>query len=137
MNKKQFLAEFMEEVWNRKDLECIAKYVHSEYEVKLDPGDPWEGKRLDHETFKQRLKYSFDSFSDMNFEITSMIGEEEHVAITWIMRGTNDGKIGDIPPTHKKIETKGMTIYHFKADKISGHTQIFDRNKVMFQLGFG
>lgn len=137
MNKAQFLREFMEEIWNKKKLENVGHYIHEAYTIHLDPADPWEGKTLSNSEFVNRMKLgSFGPFPDMNFEITSTIEEEQYVATTWILTGTNLGNIGEIPPTHKKIETRGMTIYHFKDNLINGHTQIFDRTTVMKQLGF-
>jgi len=125
----------MAEVWNKKNFQKIGQYVHNEYTIHLDPGDPWEGKTLSHSEFKNRMELgSFKSFPDMNFEITSAIEEEDYVAVTWILTGTNLGQIGEYLPTKKAINTKGMTIYHFKDNLISGHTQIFDRKKVMKQL---
>lgn len=136
MNIESFLREFMNEVWNNKNHDKVEMFVHPAYTIHLDAADPWEGKTLSHEEFKERLSFSFNSFPDIHFEITSSIPEDNHVAITWIMTGTNLGMIGDLPPTNKAIKTKGMTIYHFKDDLISGHTQVFDRTKVMQQLGF-
>ena len=126
----------MEEVWNKKDFNKVEKYISNEYVIHLDTADPWEGKTLSHAEFKKRLKFSFDSFPDMNFKITSAITEEKHVAITWILTGTNLGMIGEYLPTKRKIETMGLTIYHFKDNLICGHTQVFDRVTVMKQLGF-
>jgi len=136
MNKESFLREFMEEVWNKQGFDKVDKFVHPQYTIHLDTADPWEGKTLNHSEFKNRLKFSFDSFPDMNFEITSAIEEENHVAITWILTGTNLGKIGEFSPTKKAIKTNGFTIYHFKESLINGHTQVFDRTTVMKQLGF-
>ncbi|MBN2639503.1 MAG: ester cyclase [Bacteroidales bacterium] len=136
MNKENNLREFIEEIWNKKKFEKVEKYVHPQYTVHLDDEDPWEGKTLNHNEFRKRLKFSFDSFPDMNFEITSAIEDENHVAITWILTGTNLGKIGEFPPTQKKIKTRGMSIYHYTNDLISGHTQVFDRKTVAKQLGF-
>jgi len=136
MDKEKFLREFMEQVWNKQGFEYIEKYVHSEYTVYLDTADPWEGRTLDYEEFRTRLKFSFDSFPDIHFEITSTIEEENHVAVSWILTGTNHGSIGEYPPTSKKIRTNGITIYHFIDHKISGHTQVFDRDTVIKQLGF-
>ncbi len=136
MNKKMFLRDFMDEVWNCQDFDAVEKYVHSDYTIHLDTSDPWEGKTLDHLTFKKRLRYSFDSFPDMHFDIRSAIEDENHVAITWILTGTNLGMIGEFQPMQKRIKTNGMTIYHFKDGLICGHTQVFDRKTVMQQLGF-
>ena len=103
--------------------------------IFLDTADPWEGKLLSHAEFKKRLEFSFNSFPDMHFEITSAIPGENHVAITWILTGTNLGEISQFPATNKSIKTNGITIYHFKENLISGHTQVFDRLTVMKQLG--
>ena len=72
----------------------------------------------------------------MHFEITSLIEDENHVVITWVLTGTNRGSIAQHAPTHKPIRTSGMTIYHFTEHLINGHTQILDRRTVTRQLGF-
>jgi len=136
MNKESFLREFMDEIWNNQNFDKVERYVSREYRIHLDTADPWEGKTLAHSEFKDRLKFSFSSFPDMNFEISSAIEEEYHVAITWILTGTNLGMIGGYPPTKKTINTTGMTIYYFKDNLINGHAQVFDRTTVMRQLGF-
>ncbi len=136
MTKEKILRDFMEKIWNQQQKELVDKFVDESYHIYLDTGDNWEGKVLNHEEFKERLDFSFRSFPDINFEITSAIEEENHVAINWILTGTNLGKIGELPPTMKKIKTNGITIYHFNGNLISGHTQVFDRNLVTKQLGF-
>lgn len=136
MDKEVFLRAFMDKIWNSKQFELIEKYVHPEYKIHLDNTDPWEGKTLSHTDFKERLNFSFNSFPDLHFEITSAIPDDNHVAITWILTGTNLGNIGELSPTKKSIKTNGITIYHFTDGLISGHTQIFDRLSVMRQLGF-
>jgi predicted ester cyclase len=91
---------------------------------------------LDHAEYKKRLLYSFDSFPDIHFSIQTAISDGDYVAITWLMTGTNLGKIGDFPPTNKPIKTLGTTIYYFVNNKVSGHYQVFDRTIVMKQLGY-
>ena len=136
MSKTDFLKSFMEEIWNQKKLDHIADYVHPNYKIHIDTGDPWEGKLLSHELFLQRLHHSFVPFPDIHFEILSAIEEQYHVAITWQMTGTNLGAIGTLPATGKSIKTPGMTIYHFEDGLIAGHSQVFNRGLVQQQLGF-
>ena len=135
MDKETFIQEFIKDIWNKKNFKKVEQYVHTEYTIHLDTTDPWEGQTLSHSEFKERLNFSFNSFPDMNFEITSAIPEENHVAITWILTGTNLGMIGEYPPTKKSINAKGLTICHFKDNLINGHTQIFDIVTVVKQLG--
>ena len=136
MNNENILREFMEKVWNQKDFDSIAAYVAPAYTIYIDNTDPWEGKTLDHSTFATRLNNSFGPFPDINFEILTAIGDGDHVAITWIITGTNTGNIAGFPPTGKSIKTNGVTIYHFNNGKVSGHSQVFDRTTIMKQLGF-
>jgi steroid delta-isomerase-like uncharacterized protein len=136
MNNEIMLREFIQKVWNEKNFDCIAQFVAPEYTVYRDNADPWEGKTLNHSEFKTRLMYSFSSFPDINFEIKTAISDGDCVAIMWIMTGTNSGKIGEYPPTNRRIEAEGITIYHFKDGKLCGHTQVFDRTTILRQLGF-
>jgi len=136
MNKEKVLRSFIDSIWNNKQIDRVEEFVAPEYSIHLDTGDPWEGKTLDYSEFKKRLDYSFNSFPDIHFEITSAIEVIQHVAVTWNLTGTNLGEIQGFPPTGKKIKTKGMTIYHFSNNLISGHSQVFDQKTVIKQLGF-
>ena len=126
----------MEEVWNQKQTDKVPYYLSDSYTIHLDPGDPYQGQTLDHQTFVQRLQLSFVPFPDIHFAILESIEDERHVAIRWEMTGTHLGPIGALAATNQQIKVPGMTIYHFAGDRISGHTQIFDRQKVQQQLGF-
>ena len=132
MKKEILIQEFIQKVWNEKDFNSIAKYVAPTYAIYKDPSDPWEGRTLNLEEFAMRLDYTFDSFPDIWFEILTAITEENSVAITWIMTGTNNGKNGIFPPTGKSIRTVGATTYHFDDGKVCGHSQVFDRTTVKF-----
>ena len=136
MKKEILIREFIQKVWNERNFDSITDYVASAYDIEKDPSDPWEGRTLNLEEFAMRLDYTFDSFPDIHFEIQTAISDGDHVAITWIMTGTNNGKMGHFLPTGKSINTTGETIYHFKNGKVSGHSQVFDRTTVMKQLGF-
>lgn len=130
------LRDFIQKIWNEKDFIPIPEFVSPAYTIHIDTGDPWEGMTLNHKEFENRLQYSFNSFPDIHFDIQNAIADGNYVAISWIMTGTNLGKIGDFPPTNKSIKTIGHTIYHFNNGKIYGHSQVFDRTSVMIQLGF-
>ena len=94
----------MQKVWNEKLFDSIKEFVHPAYSIRIDTGDPWNGKTLDHQEFETRLLYSFDSFPDIHFDIQQAISDGGCVAITWIMTGTNLSNIGNIPPTKKQLK---------------------------------
>ena len=136
MENEAILRRFIQKVWNEQDFDSITKYVARKYTIYKDPLDPWEGRTLNFEEFAMRLDYTFDSFPDIRFEILTAVPEENSVAITWLMTGTNTGKSGIFPPTGKSIRTVGATTYYFNDSKVCGHSQVFDRATVIKQLGY-
>ena len=53
----------------------------------MDEYDPWSGQTIDHETFKKMVLYSRNAFPDLNFDIQERVGENDSIAIRWIMSG--------------------------------------------------
>lgn len=129
------LAEFMERVWNAGDATAVDDFLGDHYVIHSDPGDPWDGKTLSPAEFKHRLSMSRGAFPDLHFDVTDTVADGDRVVISWQMRGTNTGAMGEMPPTGRKIDVAGMTIYYFRAGRIVGHRQVVDRLSVARQLG--
>ena len=45
--------------------------------------------------------------------------------------------MGPYPPTGRRIDVRGMTVYYFRDGRITGHRQVVDRLAVAQQLGLG
>jgi len=129
------LAEFMDAVWNRGDVEAVDRFLADEYIIHSDPGDPWDGATLTRAGFKERLTASRGPFPDLHFDISETIAQDDRVAIAWTMRGTQSGPLGPVPPTGRRISVQGMTVYYFRDGHITGHRQVVDRLAVAHQLG--
>ena len=135
IDNARILAEFMEAVWNRGDANAVDRFVADEYMIHSDPGDPWDGATLSRTGFKERLAASRAPFPDLHFEMAEVIADGERVAIAWTMRGRQTGPLGPLPPTGRRIEVQGMTVYYFRDGRITGHRQVVDRLAVARQLG--
>lgn len=133
--RKKVLSLFMQQVWNEGDFNGLVNFVAPEYSVSQDEYDPWGGQTIDHETFKQRVLYSRNAFPDLNFDIKDMIGENDSVAISWIMSGTHKGDLPQLPATGRRFSVAGMTFYYFAGDKLCGHSQSFDQFGFLKQMG--
>jgi len=135
-NLKTTLQTFMDVIWNAGDFSNIADIVSEAYTVKHDPGDAWEGQTLDRATFQERVMYSRNAFPDLNFAIQDMLQEGNRVAAFWIMSGTHEGDLPNLPASGHKFAISGMTIYDFdEHGKVSGHTQAYDRFGFLAQMG--
>jgi steroid delta-isomerase-like uncharacterized protein len=132
--RKEILIEFIREVWNEGKINSAGKYIASSYTILHDPGDAWDGKVLDREGYKERLKLSRAPFPDQHFAIQEMFAEENAVAMTWLWTGTQLGDMPGFPASGKKIKMSGATVYYFDGERITGHWQITDRLGVYQQL---
>ncbi len=138
MNKdanKENLNRLIEQVWNNGKLNAVDELVAPTYTIHHDPGDPWEGKTLDRDQYKQRVLYSRNAFPDLNFNINEFVPTENRVAISWFLTGTHLGNLAEVPASGKEISISGLIIYYFENGKISGHWQVIDQLAFIAQIG--
>jgi steroid delta-isomerase-like uncharacterized protein len=135
MTNSDRLRLFMDRVWTAGEVDAVDEYLAAAYTIYSDPGDPWEGRTLDVQGFKQRLSTSRAPFPDLRFELEEFVEEGNRVAVGWTMRGTNTGSFGGRAATGRVIAVRGLTVYYFADGRISGHRQVVDRLTVAQQLG--
>ncbi len=134
-NNVRVLAEFMEAVWNQGDAAAVDRFLADRYVIHSDPGDPWDGRTLSRDEFRQRLITSRAPFPDLRFDVSETIAQGDRVAIAWTMRGHQTGAVAGHPGTGRAIEVQGMTVYYFADGRITGHRQVVDRLTAGRQLG--
>ncbi|MCB0213770.1 MAG: ester cyclase [Anaerolineae bacterium] len=132
--KKKIVKEFIRKIWNEGDIDAASDFIAATYTIHHDPGDPWEGMTLDLAGFQDRVRKSRQPVPDQQFILQEMFENEASVAITWLWQGTHLGNIANFPPSGKKIQMSGATVYYFEDDRITGHWQIVDRLGVFQQL---
>ncbi len=137
-DRKTLLRRFIAEVWNDGNVEASDRYLAARYTVRHDPGDPWHGRELSLDEFKERLIVSRASFPDQRFELQELFEDGDAVVITWLWSGTQRGDLPGFRATQRVIHMSGATVYYFDADdRITGHWQIVDRLGVFQQLSQG
>jgi steroid delta-isomerase-like uncharacterized protein len=72
---------------------------------------------------------------DMQFVVNHMVGEGDLVAVHWTVWGTNTQPGMGLPATGKKIRVSGMTLFRFKAGKISEEWNAWNMLSVLKQAG--
>ncbi|QXQ08205.1 ester cyclase [Sphingosinicellaceae bacterium] len=133
--RKRRLAEFLETVWSLGDVEACDHFVGANYTVRHDPGDPWHGRTLDREGFKDRVRTSRAPFPDQRFHVAALLEDDGKVAVAWTWTATHQGDIPGFPATGQPLAMSGLTVYDFDAEGlITGHWQVSDRLGVYGQL---
>lgn len=73
-------------------------------------------------------------FPDIQFELTHIIAEEDHVCFRAKMTATHEGEFMGIPPTHKKISFTGIVIHRIENGKFAESWNEIDLLSIRQQL---
>lgn len=127
--RKRRLREFLDRVWSGGDGGAADAYLADRYTIHNDPGDPWEGRTLSREGFRERLTASRAAAPDQRFDPVHMGESGDAVAVAWRWSGTHTGPAPGLPPpTGRALAMTGATFYFFDdEDRLTGHWQIADR----------
>ncbi|HTH21832.1 MAG TPA: ester cyclase, partial [Nitrososphaeraceae archaeon] len=87
------------------------------------------------ENFKQWIGGDLKAFPDINITIVDSFGEQDKLAMRWILKGTFLKELHGTQPSreepnwkdvsHEKFETQGVEIFHFQDGKIKEAWTIF------------
>jgi len=72
---------------------------------------------------------------DMQFAVNQMVAEGDLVVVYWTAWGTNTQPGMGFPATGKPIKTSGMTLFRFRAGKISEEWGVWCMLSVLKQAG--
>ena len=72
---------------------------------------------------------------DMQFAVNHIVAEGDLVVVHWTVWGTNTHPGMGLPATGKPIKTSGMTLFRFKAGKISEEWNAWNMLSVLKQAG--
>jgi len=72
---------------------------------------------------------------DMQFAVNHIVAEGDLVVVHWTLWGTNTQPGMGLPATGKPIKTSGMTLFRFKAGKISEEWNAWSMLSVLKQVG--
>lgn len=118
--------------WNTGHFDEIEKVMAEDFALIESPGfEPRKGT----DYFKKLISNTRITYPDFKLEINETVYEKDKVALIWTVTGTNKGP-GEIPPTGRIIQGKGISIIHFKDGKIKD--EWLGNNNLMWlmQLGY-
>jgi len=134
MSNIKVVEDFLESVWNLGHADQCDRFIADKYLIEHDPGDPWDGRLLTREEFKERVRISRSPCPDQRFTIVHAAQTADKVFVSWNWAATHQGEIAGFAPTGRQLKMSGVTIYFFSEGRISGHWQVVDRLGVAKQL---
>ncbi|WP_323788549.1 ester cyclase [Psychroserpens sp.] len=87
------------------------------------------------DNFKAYYQNFITGFSDIEFTIVDVFGQENKIVKHWNFKGNHTGDFFGIPATNKSVDIQGVTIAKMKNGKISQEQDFMDNAVFMQQLG--
>lgn len=77
-----------------------------------------------------------DGVSNLEADIVETVVEDdgERITFEYVVRGVQDGPLGNLPPTGEEFEAKGIGVAEFEDGLIAEYTLVFDRLGLFQQL---
>ena len=126
---KQVALSFFEEVLGQGHLDRYAESHAKDFVAHA--GDHDATLEEDMAIAREERK----AFPDMKITVDQILAERDLVAVRWIASGTNTQAGMGFPATGKTMKISGMTLFRFKAGRISEEWNAWNVLSVMRQLG--
>jgi predicted ester cyclase len=126
---KELYRRFMDEIWNRRDLSAIDRYVAPgliEHNANIPQG--LEGR-------KQFAAAVQAAFPDYHAEIQDIVAEGDRLVARVVWTGTQDGPFQGRPPTHNKLRFSTSDFFRIENGKFAEHWDVVDSLPRAIALG--
>ena len=115
-SNKQLVRQMNTEVWNKANLDIVAKLYTSGFVLHFLP-DGSELRGID--SLRAHIREHRKAFPDWREEITRIIAERDLVVIQYISTGTNQGRWLGNSPTGRKIQINEISIFRIEDSRIA------------------
>jgi serine phosphatase RsbU (regulator of sigma subunit) len=109
---KAIFRRYIEEVWNRTNLELVDA-IFDRYVSHQPDGPTLERGPEDVKRFVGEFRAAFP---DLRINIDDQIAEGDKVVVRATIRGTHQGMFRGMAPTGKEIEEKGFSVFRFSEE---------------------
>ncbi len=130
-DNKALIRRFYEEVFNKRNLAALDDFYSPDHiDHTLPPGLP-----VGPEGTKQAIATMLAGFPDLRITIEDMIAEWDKVVTRFTTHGTQQGALGSVPPTGKRVAVSTIGITRIVGGKIVEDWGLDDRLSMLQQLG--
>jgi steroid delta-isomerase-like uncharacterized protein len=135
MSANRELLERYVELYNAGNLDaCMELYAEDAVQLMHD------GLFVGRSAIRARLARDLTGLPDAHYTVTSFIDQGDTFADEWTFVGTHTGvfRLPDgaaLPPTGKRVETKGMEFVELRDGRIVVDNLYYDFASVLIQLG--
>ncbi|MFN8583527.1 MAG: ester cyclase [Gemmatimonadaceae bacterium] len=130
-NLKQYYRAYIEEVWNRGNVDAIGRFIDGDIVDHAAP--PGQGAGLDGVTDSFRMMRA--AFPNAHIDIEQMIEEDDFVVALLTLSGTHTGTFFGIPATGRTFAMRATHTLRYRGGKMVEHWSNSDDLGMLRQLG--
>jgi steroid delta-isomerase-like uncharacterized protein len=127
---KARVREYIQRVWNDKDIDALDELASPSYRRHLGPTRP----SIDLAAQKERLRGLQHSLPDVHFAVEDLIADADRVVFRVTVTGTHRAEMLGIPATGRSVAFSAIDILRFEADRIIEHWGFGDSAALLEQL---
>jgi steroid delta-isomerase-like uncharacterized protein len=105
-------------------------FSHPRYEI-VPTGEVYDGAAAVDRYYEETRA----AFPDQRNELIAMYHADDAVVVEFWLKGTHEGELRGIPPTHKAFTCRCLAIFEFEGEGITCERVYFDVATIMGQLG--
>lgn len=98
-------------------------------------GFPGGASPSDHASYKEFFRYFGAVFSDMRYEIGSVVASVDRVAVRFTIEVTHTGPFAGVPATNRRVRFDGMVLYGMREGLIAETWLHVDEVAILAQIG--
>ena len=128
--RERVVREHMESE-NRHEFDVTMQtFSHPRYEI-VPTGEIYDGAAAVDRYYEETRA----AFPDQRNELIAMYHADDAVVVEFWLKGTHEGELRGIPPTHKAFTCRCLAIFEFEGEGITCERVYFDVATIMGQLG--
>jgi steroid delta-isomerase-like uncharacterized protein len=117
------LTEALKEALNSHDVDSILSFYAPDFEgMDVSQAKAQKGP----EEIRQALNQYLEAFPDLRLENEDILLQGDRVALFWRAYGTHRGTWMNIPPTHRMVTVRGVSLLTIQSGKITQALSIWD-----------
>lgn len=126
---KAIVRRYLQQVWDGGNLTAADELLDNNY-LCYEPGQA----PLDRERTKGNVSAWRSAFPDLRTTIEDAVAEGDTVALRITINGTQQGQLGDLPPSGNRIDLPGAVLFRVRNGKITEERDFYDQATFLQQL---
>lgn len=124
-------SQVWDDILNKGEIDKINNATFHENVVIISSPENIKGI----ENFKDYYQNFLKGFSDINFEVINIFGQDDNIVKHWRFKAKHTGDFFGMPATGKNVDLEGVTLVKMKDGKIMEEHDFMDNMEFMGQLG--